>query len=152
MYASPKSALGLRFLSLTVLCFPILVETNQAEPMPETVRIMSFNLWHGGDAGKQPLEQTIEVIKNAKADVVGLQETSGLRPKVRHVLTARPNLLSDSVGFTSIKGSEPGLSADTQSSKLLGRNWARNWHYRQAGNSICSTSIWHTRRTSRTSS
>jgi endonuclease/exonuclease/phosphatase family metal-dependent hydrolase len=44
----------------------------------ETIRVMSFNLWHGGDAGKQPLEQTVAVIKASKADVVGLQETAGL--------------------------------------------------------------------------
>lgn len=39
---------------------------------------MSFNLWHGGDGGKQPLDQTVDVIKQAQADVVGLQETAGL--------------------------------------------------------------------------
>src|SRR5688572_30134166 len=43
----------------------------------ESIRVMSFNLWHGGDAGKQPLSQTLEVIRAAKADIVGLQETGG---------------------------------------------------------------------------
>ena len=43
----------------------------------ESVRVMTFNLWHGGDAGKQPLSQTIEVIRAGKADVVGLQEKQG---------------------------------------------------------------------------
>ena len=47
----------------------------------ETVRIMSFNLWHGGDAGQQPLKRTIDVIRAAKADVVGLQETHGHAPE-----------------------------------------------------------------------
>jgi endonuclease/exonuclease/phosphatase family metal-dependent hydrolase len=41
------------------------------------LRVMTFNLWHGGDAGKQPLAQTMEVILIAKADIVGLQETGG---------------------------------------------------------------------------
>ena len=41
------------------------------------LRVMSFNLWHGGDAGKQPLSQTSEVIRAAKADIIGLQETGG---------------------------------------------------------------------------
>ena len=41
---------------------------------------MTFNLWHGGDAGKQPLFQTIAVIKAANADIVGLQETHGYAP------------------------------------------------------------------------
>src|SRR5262245_19265129 len=43
----------------------------------ESVRVMSFNIWVGGDAGKQPLSQTMEVIRVAKADVIGLQETGG---------------------------------------------------------------------------
>lgn len=41
------------------------------------LRVMSFNLWHGGDAGKQPLSQSVEVIRAAKADIIGLQETGG---------------------------------------------------------------------------
>lgn len=43
----------------------------------ETLRVMSFNLWHGGDAGKQPLAQTLAVIQAAKADIAGFQETRG---------------------------------------------------------------------------
>lgn len=43
----------------------------------ESIRVMTFNIWVGGDAGKQPLPQTAEVIRRAKADVVGLQETAG---------------------------------------------------------------------------
>ena len=43
----------------------------------ESIRVMSFNIWVGGDAGKQPLSQTAEVIRKAKADVIGLQETGG---------------------------------------------------------------------------
>ena len=41
------------------------------------LRVMSFNLWNGGDSGKQPLSQTARVIRAAKADIVGLQETGG---------------------------------------------------------------------------
>src|SRR5262245_6035933 len=55
-------------------CFA--AEARAAEPA--LVRVMTFNLWHGGDAGKQPLERTVEVIKQAQADLVGLQETEGL--------------------------------------------------------------------------
>ena len=35
---------------------------------------MTFNIWHNGKAGKQPLSQTAQVIKMANADIVGLQE------------------------------------------------------------------------------
>ncbi len=51
-----------------------------AAPAPDVVRVLSFNLWHGGDAGKQPLEQTVAVIRESQADVVGLQETTGIAP------------------------------------------------------------------------
>jgi endonuclease/exonuclease/phosphatase family metal-dependent hydrolase len=73
--------LGLGFLLPAVLFAVLLSESSEAEPMPESVRVMSFNLWHGGDAGKQPLEQTIAVISASQADVVGLQETGGLAPE-----------------------------------------------------------------------
>jgi exodeoxyribonuclease-3 len=43
----------------------------------ERVRVMSFNIWVGGESGKQPLAQTAEVIRAARADVVGLQEANG---------------------------------------------------------------------------
>lgn len=46
-------------------------------PAAETIRVMTFNLWHGGDAGKQPLSQSLKVIQAANADIVGLQETHG---------------------------------------------------------------------------
>ncbi|MEC8691462.1 MAG: endonuclease/exonuclease/phosphatase family protein [Verrucomicrobiota bacterium] len=36
---------------------------------------MTFNIWVGGSAGKQPIEQTTEVIRKSKADIVGMQET-----------------------------------------------------------------------------
>jgi exodeoxyribonuclease III len=44
---------------------------------PETIRVMSFNIWVGGEAGKQPLDQTAKVIQAAQADIVGIQEGSG---------------------------------------------------------------------------
>jgi exonuclease III len=43
----------------------------------EKLRVMTYNLWHGGDASQQPLDQTVKVIRTAEADVVGVQETSG---------------------------------------------------------------------------
>ncbi len=54
---------------------------EQGAAQARTIRVMSFNLWHGGDAGGQPLEQTAAVIKAAGADIVGLQETHGNAPK-----------------------------------------------------------------------
>lgn len=47
--------------------------------VPDEIRVMSFNLWFGGEGGKQPIEQTVNVIKTARADIVGLQETHGIK-------------------------------------------------------------------------
>ena len=49
--------------------------TKAAEP--ETLRVMSFNIWVGGESGNQPLEQTAKVIEAAHADIVGVQESCG---------------------------------------------------------------------------
>lgn len=64
---------GANLLVIAALCL-----TPAATPVnAESIRVMTFNLWHGGEAGKQPLTQTLAVVRAAKADVVGLQETHG---------------------------------------------------------------------------
>ncbi len=63
---------------MLMLLLAIAVPSDVAAAEPLSLRVMTYNLWHGGDAGKQPLEQTVQVIRDAKADIVGLQETGGL--------------------------------------------------------------------------
>ena len=58
--------LSLQFLSLCFLT---------AAFADITFRVMTFNLWRGGEAGRQPLSQTVKVIRESKADVVGIQES-----------------------------------------------------------------------------
>jgi len=65
-----------------VLCFLLgvfftRIDGTFAADKPDRLRVMSFNLWHGGDAGGQPLSKSVEVIRKARADIVGLQETEG---------------------------------------------------------------------------
>ena len=43
------------------------------------VKVMSYNIYRGGTMRRQPLSQTAKAIQEAKADVVGVQET--LSPK-----------------------------------------------------------------------
>lgn len=45
---------------------------------PARLRVMSFNLWHGGERGWQPLAKTAAVIRASQADIVGIQEGAGL--------------------------------------------------------------------------
>ncbi len=47
----------------------------------ETIRVMSFNLWHGGTMRGQSVEESARVIRAANADIVGLQETAGVAPQ-----------------------------------------------------------------------
>lgn len=64
---------------------------------PDSLQVMSYNIWVGGEAGGQPLEQTAEVIRRAGADVIGLQETNGYQKAGK-----RPNhtqRLAESLGF-----------------------------------------------------
>lgn len=68
-------------LSLSILVWSLSQSATSHGAEPEVVRVMSFNMWNGGDSGKQPLAQSIAVIKESRADVVGLQETAGRSPK-----------------------------------------------------------------------
>jgi exodeoxyribonuclease III len=64
--------------ALLLLLLPCCEAGNTAE----TIRVMTYNLWHGGEQGGQPLDQTIQVIRMARADVVGLQEKGGAGDEV----------------------------------------------------------------------
>ncbi|WP_428305152.1 endonuclease/exonuclease/phosphatase family protein [Lacipirellula sp.] len=64
-----------RILPSALLSAVLLVAAHVAHA--ESVRVMSFNIWVGGESGGQPTEQTVAVIKAARADVVGLQESHG---------------------------------------------------------------------------
>jgi endonuclease/exonuclease/phosphatase family metal-dependent hydrolase len=63
---------------LALFCSVLLIVAPAQADAAETLRVMTFNLWQGGEEGKQPLSQTVKVIEAAKADLVGLQETGGL--------------------------------------------------------------------------
>lgn len=79
----------------------------------KTLRVMTFNLWHGGDAGGQPIERSAEVIRAAKADLIGLQETAGhaqegVRPDHAQVLAKQLDFhYFDQSGRTAILSRYP---------------------------------------------
>jgi endonuclease/exonuclease/phosphatase family metal-dependent hydrolase len=66
-----------RTVGLLLACALLAGSSFAAVGAAQPIRVMTFNLWHGGDAGKQPLSQTVEVVRRARADIVGLQETHG---------------------------------------------------------------------------
>jgi endonuclease/exonuclease/phosphatase family metal-dependent hydrolase len=50
-----------------------------AQPI-ESLRVMTYNVWVGGNAAGLPLSHTADVVQAAQADVVGLQEIRGSGP------------------------------------------------------------------------
>ncbi len=59
----------------TVLLLAHLVGTPMADPTAKTVRVLTYNIHHGeGTDGKLDLERIAKVIREAKPDVVALQE------------------------------------------------------------------------------
>jgi exodeoxyribonuclease III len=69
--------------------------TKAAEP--ESLRVMSFNIWVGGESGGQPLEQTAKVIEAAQADIVGVQESCGEKRAGKRPDNAR--LVAEKLGW-----------------------------------------------------
>jgi endonuclease/exonuclease/phosphatase family metal-dependent hydrolase len=102
---SRMNAMRSRWMLSLGCLFGLLVDASPLHGAEAPViRVMSYNLWHGGDAGKQPLEQTAKVIREAQADVVGLQETGGVVP-----------------------GGQPRPDRGAELAKILG------WHYFDQG-------------------
>jgi exodeoxyribonuclease III len=75
MNGIPRVNLHWSFSRLLVVA--VLLTLGAVAGEAEELRVMSFNIWVGGESGKQPLEQTAQVIRAARADIVGLQETLG---------------------------------------------------------------------------
>lgn len=81
--------LGSRFCSLVFIGFPLVsckpVQlAEEASNRIDTLRFMSFNILYGGD--EVDFSKTIEAIKLADADIVGLQEAEGNTEKLAKAL------------------------------------------------------------------
>jgi exodeoxyribonuclease-3 len=69
-----------QFLAATIAAWLIGGDALVAHAQqPDTLRVMTFNIWVGGTSGKQPLDQTMRVITESGADLIGLQEVCGPR-------------------------------------------------------------------------
>jgi endonuclease/exonuclease/phosphatase family metal-dependent hydrolase len=88
----------------------------------ETIRVMTFNLWQGGDAGGQPLSQTLAVIRAAKADIVGLQETLG--KKTGETAPDNAGKLAEMLGWNYV---DQGAGTGILSSLRLDNSTPRKW-------------------------
>jgi exonuclease III len=84
------------FVTIAMLLFAITLHGPVRAERGQTLRVMSFNIWVGGEAGKQPLDQTVKVIRAGEADIVGIQESHGeeRNGKKRDAARAIANTLS----------------------------------------------------------
>jgi exodeoxyribonuclease-3 len=64
-------------MRLPTILLTLVIVLPLTESHSQELKVMSFNLWHGGEAGGQPLSQTVDAIRKSQADIVGLQETHG---------------------------------------------------------------------------
>lgn len=67
------SVIGMLFAAGAAFEAPLRAQTESS------VNVMSYNIYRGGEMRGQPLSQTVNVIQDAKADVVGVQETKSPR-------------------------------------------------------------------------
>jgi len=70
-----KSIRTITVIGMLFAVGPDVVAPLQAQTEESSVKVMSYNIYRGGTMLGQPLSQTVKVIQEAKADIVGVQET-----------------------------------------------------------------------------
>lgn len=67
----------MRNLSIILLVFLFASCSSRTNHDGESIKVLTFNMWHGGDAGNQPLSKSLELIRASGATIVCAQETRG---------------------------------------------------------------------------
>jgi exodeoxyribonuclease-3 len=67
------TVIGMLFTVGPAFVAPLHAQTEESRE-ESSVKVMSYNIYRGGTMHGQPLSQTVKVIQEAKADIVGLQE------------------------------------------------------------------------------
>jgi exonuclease III len=124
-----------RLALLVVVALTAEAPLRSAEP--DRLRVMTFNIWVGGESGRQPLSQTIKVIQSAKADLVGLQETRGERQNGRRPDAARA--IANELGWHYLdQGDGTGIISRYKIAEHTPKRWGasielpsgrRVWHF-----------------------
>lgn len=79
-----RSTLRLAGWLLAALLLAAPLSARAAEPSPVTIKVMTFNIWLGGD--QVSFQKVIEAIKAADADIVCLQEAGGQTARIAAAL------------------------------------------------------------------
>lgn len=81
-----KAILAISTLGLLLVLSSSCANLARAHTKGDSVKVMTFNVLHGGTQLGQPLSQTAKVIQAAKADVVGVQEVGKNAEKLAQLL------------------------------------------------------------------
>ncbi len=86
--------------SLLIGVYVIAALSNSAAAGAE-LRVMSFNILHGGTALGQPLSKTVEAIEASGADLIGLQEQGGSTAALADMLGFYHHVQDGDISFLS---------------------------------------------------
>lgn len=65
---------------------PIVIHPNP-ETNPDTLRVLNWNIWHGGNhLGPDGQQRIVELLKASKADIITLQESYGAQERIAEAL------------------------------------------------------------------
>lgn len=82
-------------------CLIALIVSLQPAFPDETVRVLSYNILRGGVYEDQPLSRTIEVLKAANADLIGIQERGSSLEALAEAIGFHAHPLGGSTGILS---------------------------------------------------
>lgn len=78
--------LRLSAVRLLVVAASLAISQLAGAQSVDSLRVMTYNIWVGGNAAGLPLSRTAGVINVAQADVIGLQEVGGSGPALASML------------------------------------------------------------------
>ncbi|NDE02033.1 MAG: hypothetical protein EBZ91_09880, partial [Gammaproteobacteria bacterium] len=119
-----RRAVFAAWLALTV---PALAPAEETQPAPLELRVMTFNIWYGGD--QVNFASVAAAIRAANADVIGVQEPDGNLYRLaeavgfahvdpRRNLISRYPLFDSGVGRRTETGTTPASIAALDASQL----------------------------------
>ncbi len=113
----PKN-ISLILLLFVVTCAPGVKKVVTAGSEQDTLRVLSYNIWVGG----QPLEKSAEVIRVSGAKIVGIQEACSYNPD-GSMLSDNGLKIAETMGWNYYSKGRSGILtsyaiADTAENKL----------------------------------
>lgn len=90
-----------RMRNAILVSVQLLIVSQWASTRGAELKVMSFNILHGGTALGQPLSKTAEVIAASGADLIGIQEQSGSTASLANLLGFHYYVQDNDISFLS---------------------------------------------------